>query len=197
MYIRLTSQQIEEMREFANLGFSYKDIAKEMKLNPRTVSRHLGKKYERRNVDEATINRMQELRDQGLSNCQIAKEIGFDPGTVIKYLGKQKSGSRARYGSIVSHATGDSFVVQDTKDQERNIQKMESKLKVVKASISCDGNDFSYRVNTDGMVRITSATGIILDLTKEQLLNFIAELCEIGDWMAKNTESTLNKRLNP
>ena len=197
MNVHLTSQQIEEMKEFANLGFSYRDIAKEMKLNPRTVSKHLGKKYERRTVDNDMLSHMQELRSQGLSNCQIAKETGFNPGTVVKYLGKQKSGVRASYGSIVSHATGDSFVIQESPKQERNVQKVESKLKVVKASISCDGSDFSYRVNTDGMVRITTSTGIILDLTKDQLLNFIAELCELGDWLAKNSESTLNKHLNP
>lgn len=178
---RLSQQKIDEMREYGNIGLSYKDIAKELGCDVSTVTRYLGKKHKHTIVTDEIISRMQELRDHGLSNSQIAIEIGVSPTTVTEYLGKQKV--RAQYGTIVAHVTGSSFVPYEKKEI-----KMEQKLKVVNKSISFEGEMFSYKVCTDGRIRITSETGVAIDLDKKSLSNFISELCEVGDWFERNTE---------
>lgn len=176
----LAPEVVKEMKEYGNAGFSYKEIAAALNVDPRTVSNYLGKKNSRITVTDEVYRRMCELRDHGLSNSQIAIEMHISESTVTTHLGPTKK--RAEYGSLVSHATGDTFV-----KEEKRANEMQRKLKVVNTSISCDGKDFYYKASTDGRVRISSATGFAVDLDKDQFLNFIAELCEVGDWLAKNT----------
>ena len=61
-------------------------------------------------IDQKEIERMLSLREQGLSNAQIAIEMGLSKQTVFAKIGRQKSGSRTPYGSIVTHADGESFL---------------------------------------------------------------------------------------
>lgn len=173
----LTQEQINEMKEYDAANFTYKDIAQAMNVSVWTVSRHLGGKRHRTKITDEVIERMEELRTKGLSNAQIGIELSIDPTTVKKYIGEQKK--RSEYGSLIAHVTGESFV-------EKEEKKIQRKLKLTNTSISCDGRDFSYKASTDGRVRITSSTGIQIDITKDQLLCLIAELCEIGDWLSKN-----------
>ena len=178
----MTEKQIQEMKEYANEGFSYKEIAEAMNVSQWTVSRHLGKKNVHTFITDDLISKMENLRSQGLSNAQIAIEMGINQRTVREHIGTQKK--RSEYGSLVAHVTGESFVKED-----KMVRNVERKLKLTNTSISCEGKDFSYKASTDGRVRITSSTGIQIDLTKDQLLGLIAELCEIGDWLAKNSLS--------
>ena len=176
----LSSEVVNEMKEYGNAGFTYKEIAETLNVDPRTVSRYLGKKNSRVIVTDEIYKKMCELRSHGLSNSQIAIEMGISESTVTTHLGPTKK--RAEYGSIIAHTTGETFV----KEEKREIT-MQRKLKVVNTSVSCDGKDFYYKASTDGRVRISSATGFSVDLDKDQFLNFIAELCEVGDWLSKNT----------
>lgn len=178
----MTEEKIQEMHDYAKEGFSYKEIAEALNVSPWTVSRHLGKKNVHTFITDDIVQKMESLRSQGLSNAQIAIELGINQRTVREHIGAQKK--RSEYGSLVAHVTGESFVKEN-----KTMQNVQRKLKVTNTSISCDGKDFSYKASTDGRVRITSSTGIQIDITNDQLLCLIAELCEIGDWLAKNSSN--------
>lgn len=176
-YKQISEQQIQEMKDYGAAGISYSDIAKEMNMSPHTVAKYLGRKQLR--VDDNLVERMQKLRDeQGLSNSQIASDLGVNVATVGRYIGKQKTMNRAQWGSLSSHVTGTTFAKEE---------RPAGKLKQTRTSISWEGKDFTYKASTDGKVRITTSTGVAVDLTRDQFLNFIAELSEVGDWLEKNS----------
>lgn len=191
----IPDEKIEEIRNFAALGFSYKDIAKQLNITPDTVTKYAGRKHEHKGaLPKETVDRMVGMESVGLSHQQIAKELGLATKTVYRYLGKQRSGVRAQYGSIVAHVTGESFVskelaqrIESRKPEIKEDKKMTSNLKITSTSIHVEGKDFHYRVSTDGKVRITSDTGFAVDLEKDGFLNLICELSQLVDWLAKNS----------
>jgi DNA-binding CsgD family transcriptional regulator len=186
----MSQEKISEMIEYGKLGFTYKDIAKEFGCDVSTVARHLGPKQGHTFVNDKLIARMKELRDHGLSNSQIAIELNASLRTIEKYIGKQKK--RAEYGSIVAHATGESFVKYEEKEN-----KMENKLKIINSSVSFQGKNFTYKACTDGRVRITSETGVAIDLDRDSFAEYVSELLEVGNWLECNMvkESPVRKSI--
>ena len=179
-YKRLTQQQIDEIRELSQAKFSNKDISIGLGIAQHTVAKYVGIKHKRSNITEDVIKQMQSLRDKGLSNSQIGLELGVSKTTVDNHIGQQKSMNRAVYGSLVSYATGDSFVKES---------KMSAgKLKQTKTSVSWDGKEYSYKASTDGQIRITSPTGIATSFTREQFLTFVAEINEVLTWVEENSK---------
>lgn len=91
---------------------------------------------------------------------------------------------KAEYGAIISHATGESFV----KEAKEPPQK-KALLKTTKTSIELQGHDFTYKVTSDGEITILHPTGFATSLTENQFYIYMSELCELGDWLSKNTKS--------
>ncbi len=179
-YKRLSQQQIDEICELSQAGFSNKDISVELGIAQHTVAKYVGIKHKRSNITEDVIKQMQSLRSKGLSNSQIALELGMSKTTVDNHIGLQKSMNRAVYGSLVAYSTGDSFVKES---------KMSTgKLKQTKTSVSWDGKEYSYKASTDGQIRITSPTGVATSFTRDQFLTFMAELSEVLDWVEENSK---------
>ena len=186
-YNAITEEQINEMRELRDAGFSKQEIATHMGISAVTVTRY-APKFKIKNriepISQETLDKMISLRNKGLSNSQIAKELGMSYSTVLKKLGPQPDMARAEYGSIVSHATGVTFV----KEEPPKMQK-KTALKLVKTSVEMQGREFTYKATTEGEVRITHPTGFATNLTVDQFYNYIAELREVGDWLAENATS--------
>ena len=186
-YNAITDEKIKEIQELRDAGFTNKEIAKEMGISGATVSRYAPKfKVKKRAapISENTFQKMLELRTKGLSNSQIGKELGMSYSTVLRKLGPQPDMVRAEYGSIISHVTGETFV----KEEEPKMQK-KTALKLIKTCVEMQGREFTYKATTEGEVRITHPTGFATNLTADQFYNYIAELCEVGDWLTENASS--------
>lgn len=183
---KLSSEIVAQVKGYGEAGFTYSDIAKELGISDTTVGNILGPKCPHgspHKVTEEMIQRMFELRGKGLSNSQIALELGINVITVRRYIGKQADMSRAAYGSIVAKVCGESFV----KEEERMEQPLARKLKLAKTEVTMDGDIASYKLSSEGRTRITFKNGTNIDLTKQDFLALIAELCEAGEWMTHNT----------
>lgn len=182
----ITSQERkEEVLQFHDMGFSNKQIAKELKMSPTTVMGIVGrtKRLNTKNqkVSQDDIAKMRELRGKGLSNAAIGRELGFSDFTVRKYLSKQPDMNRAEYGSLVAHVTGESFV-----KEEEKVPLPKQKLKLISTTVELEGDQFTYKVRTDGTVRINNNLGFACDFTKQEFFTLITELCEVGDWITSH-----------
>lgn len=196
---RLSSEIIAQVKEYGEAGFTYSDIAKDLGISDKTVGYILGPKRPHgspHKVTEETIQQMLKLRGKGLSNSQIALELGINAITVRRHIGKQADMSRAAYGSIVAKVCGESFV----KEEERMEQPLARKLKLAKTEVTMDGDIASYKLSSEGRTRITFKNGTqYIDLTKQDFLALIAELCEAGEWMthyATDQKEQHQKRLD-
>lgn len=180
---RTSQEKIDQVLEYKAAGFTNKDIAKEMHMSQNTVRAIVGhtKKQARKKISDADIAKMKELREKGLSNSQIAKEIGCSDFTVRSYISYQPDMNRAEYGSMKTHATGETFI------KEPKPEPKLKKLKTVKTEISMEGDICSYKVSSEGRARITFSTGTAIDFTKTDFFKLISELCEVGEWLSQNT----------
>ena len=189
----LTFQEQTKILDMHKNGVKSSEIAKAFGVAERTVKRYISGKMvpkdrssetgKGRRLNPETIQRMRELKAQGLSNSQIAIEIGCATSTVYYYIGDQEKGRRAAYGSIVTHAQGESFAdpmpgfsclskqvameeagVQPDWLREALEKKPEKKEEtpVDKAGLSLlrsitvyHGNKFTYKVDTEGTIQIT------------------------------------------
>lgn len=175
---KISESTINEVKELEKLGFTRIEISKQLGISDATIRHYLStKQKEHAVITPEIIEKMRNLRSQGLSNSKIAIELNIDQRTVLKYLGRQPTGIKAEYGSIVSHATGESF-----------IKKEESRLKKISTKVSYAGDRFKYDVDSTGFVEFSdSPVGAITVLTKEELNTFIKELTELNTWLEQNS----------
>lgn len=194
--MRVTQKQIDEMKEYRNAGFSMNEIADSLGVSVQTVQRYAGGSAI---LTPQLIDKMQEMVRLGLSHSQIAKELDISYYHVQKALGKQKFNNRASYGSLASYAKGSSFIPKELQQTTAPIINEETpfvpspvkeetrhKMKIIKSSVTMEGEKYSYKLSSDGGVRLTSATGFAVDMTDKEFANFMNELKEVSDWRAKN-----------
>ena len=112
---KVTNEMVENMKEMRNRGISDTEIARQLGIDAKTITYHLGNRTEGynkkkgRKISGDIIAKMLDLRGNGLSNAQIAIELDVSKKAVYRKIGKQKSGSRSEYGSLVAHADGERF----------------------------------------------------------------------------------------
>lgn len=192
--MRVTQKQIDEMKEYRSAGFSMSEIANSLGVSIQTVQRYAGASAV---LTPQLIDKMQEMVRLGLSHSQIAKELDISYYHVQKALGKQKFNNRAPYGALASHAKGESFIPKELTttpiiNEETPFvpspikEETKHKMKIIKSSVTMEGEKYSYRLSSDGGVRLTSATGFAVDMTDKEFANFMNELKEVSDWRAKN-----------
>lgn len=179
----ITVGEIREMETLRAQGLNNKQIAKKLGLSTITVTRHLPKTHIR-SVDPKMIEDMLTYRELGLSNKQIALEMGLNYSTVVKQIGPQPTGVRSEYGSIVSHATGESFAAKAAPIQKKEESDMPkaigSALELVQNTVEFKGKIASYKINMQNIVEIKANDGGPLDfLAPYQISDLIAELKEL------------------
>lgn len=117
-YTKISTGDIKKMQEMRAQGMSNAEIARKIGCSDKTVFNHIGnsngyspntKHTKGFRVSEQDILEMQKLRENGLSNKQISIELGVGEQTIVRHIGYQPNGNRSAYGSIVSHADGESF----------------------------------------------------------------------------------------
>lgn len=185
---KLDDSKIEDIRTLVELGASAKEISEELHINYRTALKYAGVSGHR-HVDDKLMQKMLELQNKGLSHQQIGIELGLSYATVHKHLGDQKDMNRSNYGSIVSHVTGNSFV------QQENVTKLSRKnqLTQISSSVSYQGECFTYKISTDGKVRLSNVLGTVIDFDKDQFIRFVSELCELENTLTDFTAKSSNQ----
>lgn len=180
----ITTEQIADMKELRAQGFTNKEIQEKLGLGHATVSRHLPKKFSHPILKSNAVDDMLTYRELGLSNKQIALEMGLSYSTVVKKIGPQPIGLRSEYGSIVSHATGESFAAKAAPVQKKEESDMPkaigSALELVQNTVEFKGKVASYKINMQNVIEIKVDDGRPLDfLAPYQISDLIAELKEL------------------
>ena len=138
MLKEIRNADVESWKKMHDEGMSYEKIAKEVGYCKDTVFRYVkGVSYHDRvstrkkpiTITSEKIEEMNIYRELGLSNKQIAIEMGISYASVLRHIGGQKDGNRSDYGSIVSHATGDSFVNKEMMEAVKMRKEDKEQLK--------------------------------------------------------------------
>lgn len=192
----ITEEQVQEMDTLREQGFNNKQIAERLGIDPVSVRRHIGSAFRRKPVTEKDIEEMKIYRGLGLSNSQIAIEMGRSRTTIDQYIGLQKESRRADYGSLKTHANGDTFVKQPTYSKEEEMDAMtpeayletikpEKKLKLASSVTTYEGRDIRYKLDHQGnTIQIVSITGENMTLNKDEFLIMLSELNELAGYIS-------------
>ena len=137
-------------------------------------------------LTEEQYQKMIDLREAGLSNSQIALDLGVCYQSVRRFLGKQPDMSRASYGSLKTHATGEKFERPATKPQSI-IPEDESRisgLRLVSSVATFEGSMFTYRFHVEkSIIHISDDQGIAFELTKAQFQSFLSEMKDLSAFL--------------
>jgi len=143
-----------------------------------------------RNITLEQVMQMQELRAQGLTNAQIGIEMGLTAVSVRRHIGAQPTGMKAAYGSMVSHATGESFNPMPI----RVMEKKPTKLSVVSSTTLLQGEELKYEVdNRTGYVTIQHSPMLEYPMDKDTLERLILELMDVYEYMQKTEPKSQEK----
>lgn len=184
----------EEMKRLYAEGMTCKEIAAKFGCSLDTAHRIIKPgRHNSKAITRAQINDMLVYRDLGLSNQQIAIEMGLSYQSVVRYLGPQPAGNRSEYGSIVAHATGETYVnaakAEAQKEETKTMNAMQQTIERAKSSTlilesiitSYKGHSCSYKYSdTSKQIRITAPNGDNLTIMKEDFLYFANEVFELA-----------------
>lgn len=177
---------LNKMQELQRLGLSHKQIAITLNISPYVVRNGLGvQKAANRSAygSLAAHAEGESFLPKGMENI-LDKKPEETKSEVEKAEEKKSEVEKV----VVKKSEVKKPVVIDLKpeDKFKNPEK-ETTMKIVKSSITFEGQKFSYKLSSDGNVRMTSANGFTIDLKDDEFSNFMKELKEVTDWRSKNT----------
>ena len=207
----ITTSQIKQMEELRAQGLNNKEISKMLGIHPHTVGTYLPKIFNRHTITPQMVEDMKTCRELGLSNKQIAIELGISYTTVTNRIGPQPDSRKSQYGSIVSHANGESYLdavkpvnqiekfnkrwnrqPEDQKEKEAT-PMASSALELVSNTIEFKGKVGFYKIDMHNGIEIESAadltpnkSGPIRFLAPFQLHDFITELQKLQRFLETN-----------
>ncbi len=208
MVKEIRNSDVESWKKMHEEGMSYKKIADKVGYCQDTIYRYVTGKSFREHVStrkkpvaitDEKIEDMKIYRELGLSNKQIAIEMGLSVVTVQRHLGNQKDGHRADYGSIVAHATGDTFVPKGYDlhklKEEKKLEKAQAKVEIIKTKeipedapsglkiasfqLVLNGEECQYTIKND-RVRI-EFLGSVLDIPSRMIGKLAEELKSVEE----------------
>jgi DNA-binding transcriptional regulator YiaG len=190
---KLTPELTAEIKAIrAEKGLTLKEIAAQYDLCEDTVSKALGGVQKSHiKITPELIEEMRTYRELGLSNSQIAIEMNLAVTTVRQYIGAQPKNTRAEYGSIVAHSTGDSYAAKKGHVKEKkmyeNTMKSESALNLVSIITTFNGNSgIKYKLNGTNQVQIVTEKGENMTLESGYFLQFAQEIAELRKFIEVN-----------
>lgn len=193
--IKYTEEQIDNWKVMRAQGMNLTDISRKTGISREAIYRLIGsdgKTFPNRKppvkITDNMVEDMNVYQDLGLSNSQIAIEMGLSKTTVQRYLGRQKKARRAEYGSLISHATGDSFVpegydlhklkeekkLEHVKETPKVVAQKTGQLKVSSFSLVLSGKINTYTI-TNGCIMM-EGRGSEYEIRMDELDDIIQEL---------------------